>query len=252
MRRSPVKAAKEYSRPANLMAEYKAQAKEGQKYMSKAPIKPKDYIEKCQKCVKACGHTCNGVHGEESCLPCLDPDCRALCQQNCEDTCTICFDKDLKEEACVQLLCGHVFHANCMLKHLKQKWKTLNINFSYLACPTCKQEIMETKCEAIKKELAESKSLKRKVEKMALEQAEIHGVFTGKLLKSFGDNFEAKLRSHAMQACAFYECSDCKEPYFGGIVDPQSQLYSRKYTKKENQLCSECKLKAGRARVGQW
>lgn len=119
VRKSPVKAAKQYSRPANLMSEYKGLAKESDKYKKEVPRKPLDFIEKCQKFVKACGHPCYGVHGEADCLPCLDPDCRALCQQNCEDTCTICYKDDLKAEACVQLLCGHIFHANCLLKLLK-------------------------------------------------------------------------------------------------------------------------------------
>mmetsp|Transcript_1449 Transcript_1449/g.1985 ORF Transcript_1449/g.1985 Transcript_1449/m.1985 type:complete len:146 (+) Transcript_1449:199-636(+) len=54
----------------------------------------------------------------------------------------ICFTSELGEEPCVRFVCGHVFHANCVLMMLKYKWTTMRISFGYLDCPSCKQEMM--------------------------------------------------------------------------------------------------------------
>ena len=53
----------------------------------------------------------------------------------------ICYTSELGEEPCVRLICGHVFHANCVLMMLTHKYSTLKITFGYLDCPSCKQEI---------------------------------------------------------------------------------------------------------------
>ena len=68
-----------------------------------------------------CGHKCLGVRGEGNNLPCLEPECKPAGSTlpDSNDLCTICFTSELKDEACVQLGCGHVFHANCILKLLR-------------------------------------------------------------------------------------------------------------------------------------
>ena len=60
------------------------------------------------------------------------------------ELCAICYTSELREEPCVQLGCGHVFHSNCVLMLLKHKWSTLKISFAFMSCPQCKQEIEET------------------------------------------------------------------------------------------------------------
>ena len=45
-----------------------------------------------------------------------------------------------------------------------------------------------------------------------------------------------------MQSYAFYECHDCKKPYFGGVVNCQQQFYGES-TDKENLRCQHCQLK---------
>lgn len=54
----------------------------------------------------------------------------------------ICFTSELRDEPCVRMTCGHVFHANCVYMMLQHKWTTVRITFGYLDCPSCKQEIM--------------------------------------------------------------------------------------------------------------
>ena len=97
------------------------------------------YMAACGDGLKLLGF---GVAHEHECLPCLEPCCTVGTNlPNSEDLCSICYTCELKEEPCVQLGCGHVFHANCILELLKHKWATLRISFSFMSCPSCKAPI---------------------------------------------------------------------------------------------------------------
>lgn len=96
----------------------------------------------CDKML-ACGHPCNGFSGEGNCLPCLDEACvaknpPATLAKNNSDYCVICYTSGLCEGACVKLTCNHIFHLDCILKKVKNRWPGPRIVFSYLECPECK------------------------------------------------------------------------------------------------------------------
>ena len=136
-----------------------------------------------------------------------------------EELCAICYTSELREEPCVRLGCGHVFHSNCVLQLLQHKWNTLKISFAFMACPTCKQEIKETTCPEINAEIARLSQLRDNLEEMALEVAENQGLHLSERLTTAGDPFEGDLKGLALHSCAFYECHDCQKPYFGGMID---------------------------------
>ena len=135
-----------------------------------------DAVQEILQCkrTKECGHQCTGAKGEEECLPCLDPSCLPDGSRlpPKDDLCSICYTSELGEEACVQLGCNHVFHANCVHQLLKHRWNTLKISFAFMACPSCKQEISEDRCFKIRQEIAEIQNLRASVEKIALVAAE--------------------------------------------------------------------------------
>lgn len=58
-----------------------------------------------------------------------------------------------------------------------------------------------------------------------------------------GGPFHGKILELAMFTCSFYQCFDCKMPYFGGMVDCQQQLGMEESTKKENLRCRSCQMK---------
>ena len=61
-------------------------------------------IEVCENTL-ACGHPCNGVKGEEVCLPCLHgcvSDTTKL-KQDADDMCMICYTEGLSCAPCVQV-----------------------------------------------------------------------------------------------------------------------------------------------------
>ena len=79
-------------------------------------------------------------------MPCLHADCAEVEESGLnlpasDELCTICYTCELQEEPSVQLTCGHIFHANCVLELLKHKWSTLRITFAFMSCPSCKKPI---------------------------------------------------------------------------------------------------------------
>ena len=118
-------------------------------------------------------------------------------------------------------MCGHVFHADCVLKMLQTRWSTAKISFAFMQCPTCKAEISETRCQPIMDELTKLRDLKKKIEKLAMEVAEGQGLPNSERLTTPGDPYEGKMLELALHSCTFYECFDCKKPYFGGMADCQ-------------------------------
>ena len=113
-----------------------------------------------------------------------------------------------------------------------------------MQCPACKAEIEETTYEPIVNELAQLRNLKAQVEKMALEVSEVQGLPNAERLTTPGDIYEGKELELAMHSCTFFECNDCKKPYFGGTADCMQQLSAEENIDKESLRCKECQIKA--------
>ena len=64
----------------------------------------------CQKTLP-CGHGCNGIRDEATCLPCLhgcdngEKEKSLPLKQDSEDQCMVCFTSSLSEEPCIQVGC---------------------------------------------------------------------------------------------------------------------------------------------------
>lgn len=78
---------------------------------------------------------------------------------------------------------------------------------------------------------------------MAIEKA-IEGGFdkTGRVVTE-GDYYFGKLDQFAMKNCTFYECYECKVPFFGGMQDCEQALNQEENMTKESLLCKQCKSK---------
>ena len=48
---------------------------------------------------------------------------------------------------------------------------------------------------------------------------------------------------NAASKCAFYECHECKRPFFGGLADCERDLNMAETTKKEDLICKKCAIK---------
>ena len=236
-----------------------------------------------QFCGKAlpCGHACRGVKDETKCIPCLKPECiergleisemvmkvintemapensvftDALCtsfKRNFNnlngagnELCGICYTSELGEEPCVRLGCGHVFHANCMHQLLGHRWSTLRISFGFMDCPSCKQAIkLDYKVPKLGVRLNRLTNFKKQIEKDAVQAAKDEGYHKEGRVVDPNDFYFGKLKEFALHNCTFYECFDCKKPFFGGMQDCEAALASEDSTSKEELKCKACKEK---------
>ena len=66
------------------------------------------------------------------------------------------------------------------------------MSFGFMSCPSCKAPIDVFDCEPIAKELGPLMSMKKRVEKLALKNAEIEGLFADNRINTEGDHFYGK------------------------------------------------------------
>ena len=95
----------------------------------------------------------------------------------------------------------------------------------------------------IARELGPLLSLKKKVEKDALINAERQGILNDERLITQNDVYFGKPQEFANSRCSFYQCHSCKKPYFGGLIDCEQENAQQLETKKEELLCQDCILK---------
>ena len=115
-----------------------------------------------------------------------------------------------------------------------------------MSCPSCKQEIKMNKDtpREVAQELGPLLSLKKKVEKEALKNAESQGILGDERLSTPGDFYYNKPQEFANHRCSFYMCNSCKVPYFGGLIDCEQEANNaQRKTKPEDLMCQDCLLK---------
>ena len=118
------------------------------------------------------------------------------------------------------------------------------INFGYLDCPSCKQEIaLNEPVEGLSELLDKNLEYKQKIQLMAIEKAIDNGLDqTGRVVTE-GDYYFGKLDEFSMKNCTFYECNKCDQPFFGGMKDCEEALNLEEKLTKENLLCKSCAAK---------
>ena len=81
--------------------------------------------------------------------------------------------------------------------------------------------------------------LRVEVETLALKVAERQGLLLDERLKTAGDFYFEKPLEFALHKCAFYACSTCDKPFFGGLIDCEQELAlaERQEVKKEDIKC---------------
>ena len=62
------------------------------------------------------------------------------------------------------------------------------------------------------------------MERQALEHAEKQGLLSDERLLTPSDAYFGKPQEFANHRCSFYQCYDCKKPYFGGLIDCEQEM----------------------------
>ena len=131
-----------------------------------------------------------------------------------DDFCNICWVDPLRAAPCVSLECGHLFHFMCLWQKIDRKWPAARITFGFLNCPLCKQEIHHPALDDITNKYY---ALKAEIQKDAVEHVKIEGLHKDKRMTDKDSQYYKNMPKFAMDRLAFYPCSKCKKPYFGGM-----------------------------------
>lgn len=175
-----------------------------------------------------CGHWCGGVHGETQCLPCLNSECRkrrmvssssgSSTQQalpDAEEWCSICWTESIGSAPSVRLDCGHVLHHHCVEAMIrKARPGGRRLTFKSLRCPLCQVFMQHPSIDAL---IAPHMALYNKVRRKALQRWVVEQRKPLPKPHDFAD--EEAVAALAMSKMAFFVCSQCNEPYYGGEVE---------------------------------
>jgi hypothetical protein len=187
-----------------------------------------EYLLMCKKKL-ICGHQCLGLY-KDNCLNCLNENCRNYVNsfnQNASSLCPICLTDSLSKFSIIQLPCKHYMHRKCLLKILKLKWSTEDINFNYLKCPVCKKII---ECDSIMNStkdleiiglIKESYTLFEKISKIT----------------DLINEEEKQKQPIPMEKFSFYLCEKCNNPFSSGLKECREEL---EYGEKPVRLCFDC------------
>lgn len=195
----------------------------------------------CGKRHLDCGHRCGGVRGEDTCLPCLHPDCRNKASSSSappppppygstqaaqpvqsapklpdgDEWCPICWTEPLNAAPAIRLNCGHVLHHHCAEAMVRKgHCGGRRLAFKSIRCPLC-QAIMQHP--SINTLVAPQFIMYQKVRRKALQRWVVEQ--RRPVPRPNDPSDEDKTATLAMTKMTFFECSQCNEPYYGGEVE---------------------------------
>jgi len=191
-------------------------------------------------CVKTnpCGHSCGGIAGEVSCLPCLHGcNKQAGLKQDADDMCMICFTESLSPIPSILLQCGHVFHYHCCKAVLSAKWHGPRISFGFTNCPICKVRMQHPALGPLMDPIL---ALYEDVKKKALMRLEYEGLSKCEAVTSEGARWHNDPAGFAMERYAYYVCFKCGKAYFGGEARCDLEAGGGDTFNPEELVCGGC------------
>jgi hypothetical protein len=168
-----------------------------------------------------CGHSCFGYRDEPVCPPCLHPSCSAAAQLvgvHVDETtsCVFCTE-ELGQGSVIVLDCAptmrHVFHHDCVKAKLEARWSGAAIDFSFLNCPLCARPMRHVAFQWL---LNDFNLLYRQVLLKALERTRFDGFDRDASIVRPNGRFFNNAAAFALHHYAFFQCFQCRHPYFGG------------------------------------
>lgn len=122
-------------------------------------------------------------------------------EQTGDDYCIICYAGGLAQAPCIQLDCKHLFHEDCLLNVLKNKWSGPRINFKWTKCPSC---VATISCfdAGVSKLIKDALALEENINKMALQRAKHEGIDKDQRLQEAPYNGD--LASYSIARLSYY------------------------------------------------
>jgi len=169
----------------------------------------------CCRHTLPCGHWCNGVLGETTHLPCLEPGCPQNKGMGADkDTdCPICYTDALGARPSIQLECGHSFHYQCCAGMISSRWNGMRITFKFRNCPLCRKTMRHDALKEVNEPIDE---LYEKVETKSLMRLKYEKLENHPDIINENGPFHKDPAGFAMKKYAYYQCYKCGDPYYGG------------------------------------
>lgn len=141
---------------------------------------------------------------------------------NGDDWCPICWTEPLKAAPSIQLACGHVLHHHCAEAFVKKGHTSgRRLTFKNIRCPLCQAVVQHQSLNAL---VGPQFAMYQKVRRKALQRWVVESRRPAPRTQDPVD--EDRISGIAIQKMAFFECSQCTEPYYGGEVEcggPQAE-----------------------------
>lgn len=186
-----------------------------------------------------CGHHCCGMTGEDVHPQCVHKDCLALTGETNEN-CVICYSKYIYEPT-IQLGCKHMFHYDCIKTRINGKWTGSRLNFEFLSCPLCKQDIEHP---ALYNIMYDYNQLRYKVLHKAMARFKQMKLGDARELTDPESVYFKNPELYVMARFCYYLCFKCKEPYFGGMKECNAEDRQGSFNEKDL-ICGSCSSKGG-------
>lgn len=165
---------------------------------------------------------------------------RPLSANDEEDICAICLCP-LSEQQSIELSCGHQWHLSCVEQQLRQAAPSPSrrLVFNGIRCALCNRVCTHPEIDPL---VSATEQTLHRVDQLILEQARADQLYQHPAVTSPQSSFFGNVVEYGRSIYAFYLCSLCRQPYFGGTIDCADA--SQAELPPDDQLCPSCSPRA--------
>jgi len=105
---------------------------------------------------------------------------------------------------------------DCLRQKMTRRWDGLAISLKYAKCPSCNQWMSAPNHPWLEQMVNQAKELEKKILEKCVLRAKHEGLDYDERLKDPKNEYFDNLEKFAFDHLNYYECYECKDPYFGG------------------------------------
>lgn len=105
---------------------------------------------------------------------------------------------------------------DCIRTRVQKRWDGLAISIKYALCPSCNQWMEAPVHDWLESLVQEAKTLEEKILEKCVLRAKHEGLDLDERIKDPKSEYFNNVAKFAFDHLNYYECYECKDPYFGG------------------------------------
>lgn len=105
---------------------------------------------------------------------------------------------------------------DCIRTRIQKRWDGLAISIKFALCPSCNQWMEAPGHAWLESKVEEAKNLEEKILEKCLQRAKHEGLDLDERIKDPKSEYFNNVGKFAFDHLNYYECYECKDPYFGG------------------------------------